>query len=701
MGRDSRSPSQGKKKMAVNSLLVVEDEVLVARDIKARLTRMGYEVVDTVTKGRDAIERTLTLRPDLVLMDIHLADDIDGIEAALKIREKFDVPIIFCTAYSNDETLQRAKVSSPYGYVLKPFDNRELEINIEIALYKHQAEKDLAHTRRRLDATLTSISDGVVVTNLLGEICLINSMAEKITGFCRHQTEGLKLPKMMRLTPIVKGGAEFNVSSFNLNSKVSNVRQQLRNSVGELVPVELSVNVIEADEDELVVITFRDITKQVQYEERIRHSTFYDDLTELPNRALFINRLESSLNRRKRGVKDHFAVAFIDLDGFGSLNEGLGHDFGDKMLTEVAARIAMTVRPDDTISRFSGDIFAVLLDPVDSAAGAIQASQRIQRAIEVPFDVHGSTLNISASVGIVLSQDMYSSADEMVRDADTALHRAKTDAKGSYVIFNKAMYQTALRFIERKSSLQQAMLDEAFEVHYQPIVDVKTEKLVSMEALVRWTHPEEGMISPTEFIPIAEQTGLILPLGEFVLRSVCKQISCWDSKGFNGFRVAVNLSARQFENNVPDLVGGIIRDIGISPDSLALEITEGIAMKNVDQNIRMLEELRDLGLSISIDDFGTGYSSLAYLKRFPLNTLKIDRSFIQDITTNEDDREITKAIIAMGQNLRLKVLAEGVETFSQMEILRDSGCDYIQGYYYSRPLPAHDVFPYLEKHSLV
>ena len=276
MGRDSRSPSQGKKKMAVNSLLVVEDEVLVARDIKARLTRMGYEVVDTVTKGRDAIERTLTLRPDLVLMDIHLADDIDGIEAALKIREKFDVPIIFCTAYSNDETLQRAKVSSPYGYVLKPFDNRELEINIEIALYKHQAEKDLAHTRRRLDATLTSISDGVVVTNLLGEICLINSMAEKITGFCRHQTEGLKLPKMMRLTPIVKGGAEFNVSSFNLNSKVSNVRQQLRNSVGELVPVELSVNVIEADEDELVVITFRDITKQVQYEERIRHSTFYD-----------------------------------------------------------------------------------------------------------------------------------------------------------------------------------------------------------------------------------------------------------------------------------------------------------------------------------------------------------------------------------------------------------------------------------------
>jgi EAL domain-containing protein (putative c-di-GMP-specific phosphodiesterase class I) len=233
------------------------------------------------------------------------------------------------------------------------------------------------------------------------------------------------------------------------------------------------------------------------------------------------------------------------------------------------------------------------------------------------------------------------------------------------------------------------------------VIDTMSERLVSMEALVRWHHPTRGLVSPAEFIPIAEKTGLILPLGELVLRSVCKQISCWNKEGFDGFRVAVNLSARQFESNVSKLVQDIISETGISPHALGLEITEGIAMKNVDQNVRMLEELRALGLSISIDDFGTGYSSLAYLKRFPLNTLKIDRSFIQDITTNADDREITRAIISLGHNLGLMVLAEGVETEEQLQLLRDSGCDYIQGYFYSRPLPAEDILPALKRKGLL
>ena len=687
--------------MQAESILVVEDEVLVARDIKARLIRMGYNVVDTVTRGKDAIDRALELKPNLILMDIHLADDIDGVDAAVEIRKQLDVPVIFCTAYSNEETLERAKVSTPYGYVLKPFDNRELEINIEIALYKHRAEKELSHTRRRLDATLSNIGDGVIVSDNQGNICIANTMAEKITGNVEHKIGSMLLQDFLPLSAFEKGETTFDMRVLTHESSVTNLRQKLHYGNEKEVPIELSMNIVETNEDELVVITFRDITRQVQYEEHIRHSAFYDDLTQLPNRSLFMNRLESSVNRRKRGVKDLFAVAFFDLDGFGSINEGLGHESGDMVLTEVAARIAITVRPDDTISRFSGDIFAVLLDPVDSVEGAITACQRIQQALEVPLLLDSVSHNVTASAGIVLCQDLYGNAEEMVRDAETALHRAKTDAKGSYVIFDSLMYKNALRFIERKASMQTAVQNGAFEVYYQPIVNVSDEKLASMEALLRWPHPEEGFISPAEFIPIAEQTGLILPLGEFVLRSVCKQIKSWGKAGFNGFRVAVNLSAKQFENNIPDLVGGILRDVGVSADSLALEVTEGVAMKNVDQNIRMLEELRALGVSISIDDFGTGYSSLAYLKRFPINILKIDRSFIQDITENEDDREITKAIIAMGQNLGLKVLAEGVETDSQVKMLRESGCDYIQGYYYCRPLPAHQLVPYLKEHSLV
>ncbi len=683
-----------------SSILVVEDEVLVARDIKSRLTRMGYEVLGMACKGAEAIEKALSLRPDLVLMDIHLADNIDGVDAAGKIRETYDVPVIFCTAYSNEETLERAMVTTPYGYVLKPFDNRELEINIEIALYKHRIEHDLSTARRRLDATLTSISDGVIVTDLQGKVCMINPMAEKITGWCRESAEISSLSRVMPLKPFDEAGELFDTRALSPGNTISGLRQQLTRAKGGQLPIEVSTNVVQSGGDELVVITFRDITRQISYEEQIRRSAFFDDLTGLANRSLFVDRLERAITRRERGAQDHFAVVFVDLDGFSMLNEGLGHDHGDRLLKVIGTRIEQTVRPDDTVARFGADIFAVLLDPVDSATGAIEACQRIQRVISTPLDLGIEVVDFSASCGIVLNSPG-KKADELMRDADTALHRAKSDAKGAHIIFDDDMYKTALSIIKRKSSMQQAMNDGSFEVYYQPIVDVQTEKLVSMEALVRWPHPTEGLVSPAEFIPIAERTGLILPLGEYVLRSVCKQISCWNQHGFKGFRVAVNLSARQFENNVPDLVAGIMRETHITADSLALEITEGIAMKNVEQNIRMLKELKALGLSISIDDFGTGYSSLAYLKRFPLNTLKIDRSFIQEIAVNSEDREITRAIIAMGQNLGLKVLAEGVESEEQVDLLRESGCDYIQGYYYSRPLPPAQLVPYLMKERLL
>lgn len=685
--------------MPRKSILIVEDEILVARDIKARLTRMGYDVLDMASKGAEAIEKALRLRPDLVLMDINLRDDIDGVDAAITIREQYDVPVIFCTAYSNEETLERAKISEPYGYVLKPFDNRELEINIEIALYKHRVERDLADTRRRLDATLTNVSDGVIACDMAGNIYLINPMAEKITGWFRRAARQVHLANVMPLQPFEPGKEVFDTANPGKNpahQNFRNLRQYLRKSGGQLMPIELSVSRIEHHDADLMVITFRDISQQLSYEEQIRQNAFFDSLTGLPNRALFFDRLDSSLNRRRRGSKEPFAVAFLDLDAFSTVNEGLGHETGDVVIREVARLLEQTVRPDDTLSRFSGDIFAILLDPVDSITGAIQAVNRIQRAVGKSIELESTTIDLTASVGIVLHQDTYTSPEEMIRDADTALHRAKANSTGSYMVFDNEMYQNALRYIEYKRGIQEGIANGAFDVYYQPIIDVRTEKLVSMEALLRWHHPERGFVSPMEFIPIAEDTGLILPLGEWVLHTVCNQINRWNRMGLNGFRVAVNLSGRQFEKNLPRLVTSIMRQTGVTADSLALEITEGIAMRNVDQNIRMLNELRRLGLEISIDDFGTGYSSLAYLKRFPLNTLKIDHSFIKDITTNLEDRAITRAIIAMGQSLRLKVLAEGVETIDQVELLRDDGCDYIQGYYYSRPLPAGEITRYLQ-----
>ncbi|MBT7880110.1 MAG: EAL domain-containing protein [Gammaproteobacteria bacterium] len=289
----------------------------------------------------------------------------------------------------------------------------------------------------------------------------------------------------------------------------------------------------------------------------------------------------------------------------------------------------------------------------------------------------------------------YHTADEMLRDADTALNRAKTDAQGSYIVFDNAMYEDAVRFIDRKNGMQKALVEGVFDVHYQPIIDQETGQLSSMEALLRWPHPKEGMIPPEEFIPIAEATGLILPLGEYVLRKVCNQIRSWEDMGLEGFRVAVNISARQFETDVSALVQDAMATSGIKPSALTIEITEGLAMKNVEHYTTMLEDLRRLGVNISMDDFGTGYSSLSYLKRFPLTTLKIDRSFIKDLHLDEDDKEITKAIIAMGQSLNLATLAEGVENEAQVKVLRDYGCDYIQGYYYSKPIPAAEMTEYL------
>lgn len=685
--------------MAKTSLMIVEDEVLVARDIKSRLGRMGYDVVGIAAKGAQAIDMAISLRPDLILMDINLRGDMDGITAAMTIHESYDVPVIFCTAYSNQAILDRAKISEPYGYVLKPFDNRELEINIEIALYKHKIEKDLRITRQRFKVTLTNISDGVVATDADGKIFLVNPVAETLTGFSNTSARGQSLSKIMKIKDFDSGESfnDFQEKVLNSQDYFNDTRLYLVGADGEEIPVEISVNFMKEDEGQFegIVLTIRDISKQIGYEKTIRYNALYDNLTNLPNRALFMDRLVYSVNRTKRGERHPFSVLFIDLDEFRLINEGLGHHVGDRLVSMIGERIGKMLRPEDTLSRFGGDIFVVLLDPVTSVSDVTLVCNRIQAAIAEPIVIDSQEINITSTVGIVINNGHYQVPQDLIRDADTAMHRAKSQTPGSYMIFDSEMHQNVVRFLEWKNGIQQAIQGEEFEMYYQPIVHARTEKVVSLEALIRWNHHDFGFISPAEFIPIAEKSGQIHQLGEWVLRTVCNQIKSWQQTELGNVKVAVNLSAKQFDSDIPQLITSIMMETRISPSSLGLEITEGTAMKNVDQKIHMMEKLRNLGLDISIDDFGTGYSSLAYLKKFPIHTLKIDRSFIMDIEKNLDDLAITQAIIAMAQNLRLKVLAEGVETAEQLQILRDAGCDYIQGYYYSQALPANEVLGYV------
>jgi diguanylate cyclase (GGDEF)-like protein/PAS domain S-box-containing protein len=687
--------------MAQTSLMIVEDEVLVARDIKSRLGRMGYDVVGIAGKGPQAIEMAINLAPDLILMDINLRGEMDGITAAMTIRESYDVPIIFCTAYSNKAILDRAKISEPYGYVLKPFDNRELEINIEIALYKHKTERDLRVTRQRFKVTLTNISDGVIATDASGHVFLVNPVAETLTGRSSTSVRGQPLSQVLQMKDFETGESfkDFQAKVLNSPNYFEDTRLYLVRSDGEEVPVEISVNHMKEAQGRFdgIVVTIRDISKQIGYEKTIRYNALYDNLTNLPNRALFMDRLVYSVNRTRRGERNPFSVLFIDLDEFRLVNEGLGHVVGDRLVAMIGERIGKMLRPEDTLSRFSGDIFVVLLDPVASVSDVTLVCNRIQASIAEPIVIDNQEINITSTVGIVINNGHYQVTQDLIRDADTAMHRAKSQAPGSYMIFDSEMHQSVLRFMEWKNGIQQAIQAREFEVYYQPIVCARTEEVVSLEALIRWNHHDFGFISPAEFIPIAEKSGQIHQLGEWVLRSVCNQIKSWQQTDAGNIKVAVNLSAKQFESDIPQLITSILMDTRISPSSLGLEITEGTAMKNVDKNIRMMEKLRNLGVDISIDDFGTGYSSLAYLKKFPIHTLKIDRSFIMDIQKNLDDLAITQAVIAMGQNLRLKVLAEGVETLEQLQILREAGCDYIQGYYYSQALPADELLAYLSK----
>ncbi len=694
--------------MTKAKIMIVEDEILVAKDISNRLERMGYEVAGSAGRGNTAIELALQLRPDLILMDINLRDDIDGIEAAAIIHNSFDVPIIFCTAYSNDQTLQRAKITDPYGYILKPFDNRELEITIEIALYKHRTEKILRETKGQLDTTLSNISDAVIATDAQGKVFLINSVAEELIKVSASRARGMSIVQLLELKDIENAGPSIDLESIVLDQgkDLTAARQYLVQRNGAEVPVEVSAKLIRGGDDNAeamgMVVSMRDIGQQLGYESQIRRNALYDSLTRLPNRTLFLDRVSHAIYRAKQAKSYEFAVLFVGLDHFRTINEGLGHEAGDQLIIEVSRRIEQALSKVDTLSRFGGDTFALLLEDRRSLQEAIMACEKIQLAFDTSFDINNRNIDISSTIGLVLGHEHYDTPEDMLRDADTALHRAKEENKGGHTVFNQEMYAKALRYIDWADEMKRALADDGFQMHYQPIVAPGTGQIVGLEALIRWQSPTYGQVSPAEFIPVAEESGLILPIGAWVLETVCHQIRYWQDHHQLDIKVEVNLSGVQFGQ--PDLAASIeelLERTGVPAHLLGLEITEGVAMRDVELSIRTLEALRELGLSVSIDDFGTGYSSLAYLKRYPVSTLKIDRSFVMDITTNASDQAIARSIIGLAKALDLKVLAEGVETAEQLAFLMNNGCDYIQGYYYSPALPVEEVVPYLIREQLL
>jgi len=445
-----------------------------------------------------------------------------------------------------------------------------------------------------------------------------------------------------------------------------------------------------------------DITLQKQAEERLAHDAMHDALTGLPNRILFLDRLEHVIRRVKRSQDSLFAVMFLDIDRFKLVNDSLGHTNGDKLLASVADRLQRCLRPGDTVARMGGDEFAILLDDISAAADTTRVADRIQKELAQPYILDGQPVSISASMGITLSSANYEKADDMLRDADTAMYRAKTMGKAQHQIFDVGMHAAVSSLLELEADLRRAIQNEEFQVHYQPLISLANGAVMGTEALLRWQHPKRGLLPPSAFITILEETGMIIPVGEWVLRTACKQNKAWQDAGFPHLRVAVNFSARQFQiRNLAELIRSVLAETGMPAETLEVEITESTALKDTILTLETLDQLHALGVNISLDDFGTGYSALGYLNRYPFQTLKADRTFISDIPGDSKDTAITAAIIAMAHSLKLRVVAEGVETVEQLDFLRSNNCDEVQGFLFSRPVPPDELANLLQKKELL
>lgn len=679
--------------MSTAKILVVEDENIVATDIKNRLKRLGYSVPAVVNSGEKALKKVEETHPSLVIMDIRLSGDMDGVTAAEKIRSRFQIPVIYLTAYSDETTLQRAKVTEPFGYILKPFQARDLQIAIEMALHKHQMERRLKSREQRLETIIKSIGDAVIVTDVNGCVQFMNPVAEALTGWNQEEAEGKDLIEVVCLIDKETGAATENIAATVMRKGiVLNLLSscKLISKDGTERPIGDSAAPIRDREGNItgVVLTFKDFTERKQAEERLIRSAFHDELTQLPNRALFLDRVEQAAQRARRHENYRVAVLVLELDDFRTINDRFGHSIGDELLVAIACRLKACLRAVDTVARLGGDEFAVLLEELREVGDATRVAERIQAAIAFPLILSGYELLTTVNIGIALSTTGYDQPENLIRDADTAMRGAKVQRQGRYAIFDGAIRKSSTASLQRLLNPPLSLNSDCLQLFYQPIVSLSTGKITGFEALVRWQHQDYSLIPSDEFIPKAEANGKIGSLTELVLRKACRQISDWQRQFPNNPPLTISVNISSTELTTPDLIKQILQilqETQLDASSLHLEITENVLMQ-VAAASQMLQQLRNLGLQLSVDNFGSSYSLLSYLHRFPINTLKIDPAFVSLIGIEPENWEIVQTILMLAHNLSLNVTAEGIETAQQLAQLRRLNCNYGQGYFFSGPL---------------
>jgi diguanylate cyclase (GGDEF)-like protein/PAS domain S-box-containing protein len=589
----------------------------------------------------------------------------------------------------------------PIEIMLSPLESAEgilVTAAIRDISVRQDAEKHLAQMESRYRGLLEAAPDAMVVVNQGGEIVLLNVQTEKQFGYRRDELVGQKVKNI-----IPEGFAERLIADA-LRSAEDALAQQIgtgielngRRKDGSEFPIEIMLSPLESAEGILVTAAIRDITTRKKAEAQMTHSAEHDFLTGLPNRMLLNDRVNQAIILAERHRKK-VAMLFLDLDGFKHINDSLGHPIGDKLLQSLAKRLVDCVRGSDTVSRQGGDEFVVLLSEVEQSEDAAIAARRMLKAVAEAHPIDKHDLHVTTSIGVSVYPDDGLDAETLIKNADTAMYQAKENGQQSYQFFKPAMN---VRAVERQSieeSLRRALERQEFALHYQPKINLRTGQITGAEALLRWAHPIRGPVSPAQFIPVAEDCGLILPIGNWVLREACQQARVWVDAGLPLGTMAVNISAIEFrDENFLDGVLAILKDTGLDPRFLELELTESVLMKHAESTVSILKKLRARGVQVAVDDFGTGYSSLSYLRKFSIDALKIDQSFVRQITTVPDETTIVTAVISMGRNLNLRVVAEGVETQEELTFLQAHQCDEAQGYYFSRPVLPHQFAKLLE-----
>ncbi len=690
----------------VGKVLIIDDDRSIRHLIKRALEVAGFNTVEA-EDGEKGLAVFDELKPDIVLLDVAMPgmDGFEVCECLRKIPGGKQTPVLMVTGHDDTESINRCYEVGATDFLSKPLNWWLLGHRVRYILRASRASVDLQASQEKLMKAQNMALLGWWEVDLSQDILICSEAAKSIFGIRPNLYDGTIESSLHWVHPDDREmvlaaieGLDDTHDFFDLDHRAVTLDGEIH-FVHHLC--ELSYD--DTGNSRRLIGTVQDITKRHVAEQEAHFLTFYDKLTGLPNRKLFLDRFNFVIDQDKRHGRI-CALLAIDLDGLKRVNDTLGHKAGDQILKEVAQRMKQALRCNDVVgryeqagfssflARFVGDAFVILLSQISKPHDAIKVVERILDVIHAPFDIEGKEAFISAGIGIAIHPMDGEDTASILKNADTALHQAKSRGRKKYLFYANSMNQQAVERLSLESDLRHVLEREELILHYQPQIDINSGRPCGVEALLRWQHPERGLVPPCDFITLAEDTGLIIDIGNWVLQTACRQNKKWQEDGLQPIRMAVNVSANQFmEGDLPQRVEDALKNADMEPGLLEIEVTESILMEDKEESIRQLEEIKEMGVKIAIDDFGTGYSSLNYLASFPIDTLKIDRSFLKNIPHDEQHNSISKAIIAMAKGLGLEALAEGIENEEQLHFLQEQGSRNGQGFIFSKPLPAHII----------